>query len=125
MMGERYRGTIIKAILNHDKSLKSNPEHIEYLCSFNNDQYEELHAYNDTISYIKKDNNDPDIWKFTYITSHEGPLERNHPNYKGFPYNIMIEWETGEISREPLTIIAANDPVTCAMYNNNKITREG
>ena len=32
----------------------------------------------------------------------------------------MIEWETGEISREQLTIIAIDDPVTCAMYAKNK-----
>ena len=28
----------------------------------------------------------------------------------------MIEWENGEITREPLSIIAADDPVTCAIY---------
>ena len=28
----------------------------------------------------------------------------------------MIEWETGEITEEPLSIIAQDDPVTCAAY---------
>ena len=28
----------------------------------------------------------------------------------------MVEWETGEISGEPLSLIAADDPVTCATY---------
>ena len=28
----------------------------------------------------------------------------------------MVEWETGEISDEPLSLIAADDPVTCAEY---------
>jgi len=28
----------------------------------------------------------------------------------------MIEWEIGEITSEPLTIIAADDPVTCTIY---------
>ena len=28
----------------------------------------------------------------------------------------MIEWETGEITEEPLNIIAQDDPVTCAAY---------
>ena len=28
----------------------------------------------------------------------------------------MIEWETGEITQEPLNIIAQDDPVTCAAY---------
>ena len=32
----------------------------------------------------------------------------------------MIEWVTGEISRESLTIIAADDTVTYAVYAKNK-----
>jgi hypothetical protein len=28
----------------------------------------------------------------------------------------MIEWENGEITSEPLAVIAADDPVTCAVY---------
>ena len=28
----------------------------------------------------------------------------------------MVEWETGEITEKPLSIIAADDPVTCAAY---------
>jgi hypothetical protein len=28
----------------------------------------------------------------------------------------MIEWENGEITSEPLAVIAADDPVTCALY---------
>ena len=28
----------------------------------------------------------------------------------------MVEWETGEITEEPLSLIAADDPVTCATY---------
>jgi hypothetical protein len=28
----------------------------------------------------------------------------------------MIEWENGEITSEPLSVIAADDPITCAIY---------
>ena len=28
----------------------------------------------------------------------------------------MVEWETGEITDEPLSLIAADDPVTCDEY---------
>ena len=28
----------------------------------------------------------------------------------------MVEWETGEITEEPLFIIAQDDPVTCTAY---------
>ena len=43
----------------------------------------------------------------------------SHPKMritKGSKYNIMVEWETGEITEEPLSLIAADDPVTCAEY---------
>ena len=32
----------------------------------------------------------------------------------------MIGQEAGEVSREPLTLIAADDPITCAIYAKNK-----
>ena len=41
---------------------------------------------------------------------------KSHLHYKGSLYNINIEWETGEITPEPLHVIAADDPVTCTIY---------
>jgi hypothetical protein len=29
---------------------------------------------------------------------------------------LLVEWENGEITTEPLSVIAADDPVTCAVY---------
>ena len=37
-------------------------------------------------------------------------------DWKGSKYNVQVEWETGEITFEPLSIIAVDDPVTCAAY---------
>ena len=48
--------------------------------------------------------------------NHHGPLENDDPNDNGSPYNEMVEWETGEITEEPLSIITKDDPVTCAAY---------
>jgi hypothetical protein len=31
-------------------------------------------------------------------------------------YNVLIEWENGEITTKPLTAIAADNPVSCAIY---------
>ena len=38
-----------------------------------------------------------------------------------------MEWETGEISLEPLSVIAADDRVTCAVYakQNDLLAVEG
>ena len=37
-------------------------------------------------------------------------------DYKRSTYNVSIEWENGETTDEPLSLIAADDPVTCAIY---------
>jgi hypothetical protein len=38
-----------------------------------------------------------------------------------------MEWENGEIAEEPLAIIVADDPVTCAIYAKEKglLDKEG
>ena len=28
----------------------------------------------------------------------------------------MVEWESGEVTYEPLTLISKDDPITCAVY---------
>ena len=56
------------------------------------------------------------MWKFKRIAAHERPLRQDYPNYNRSLHNVMIEWENGEITSEPLSVIAADDPVTCALY---------
>ena len=57
-----------------------------------------------------------DLYRFRAITGHQGPLSRQDENYKGSKYNVMVEWETGEITDEPLSLKAADHLVTCAKY---------
>ena len=38
------------------------------------------------------------------------------PDWKGSKYNVQVEWETGDITIEPVSVTAADDPVTCATY---------
>ena len=42
------------------------------------------------------------------------------PSWKGSNYNLQVEWETGEITLEPLNVIDADDPITCAPYAKEK-----
>ena len=46
----------------------------------------------------------------------EGPLKATDPSWKGSNWNVQIQWETGEIAFEPLSVIAVDDPITCAAY---------
>ena len=60
---------------------------------------------------------DPDsVFKFRDIVAHQGPPESTDPDQKGSKYNVMVEWESGEVTYEPLTLISKDDPITCAVY---------
>jgi Reverse transcriptase (RNA-dependent DNA polymerase) len=59
------------------------------------------------LEYITKDEESDIQWKFRRIVSHES---------NGSQCNVLIEWENGEITSEPLKVIAADDPVSCAIY---------
>ena len=37
-------------------------------------------------------------------------------NWKGSKFNVFVEWENREKTYEPLSVLAADDPVTCATY---------
>ena len=70
---------------------------------------------------------DQELVKFRSIIGHQGPLAASDPDWKGSIYNVQVEWEPGEITNEPLSIIAADDPVTCAVYakENDLLAVEG
>ena len=59
---------------------------------------------------------DQELYRFRAIIGHQGPLLASDPDWKGSKYNVQVEWETGEITFKPLSIIAGDDPVTCAAY---------
>ena len=63
---------------------------------------------------------DQELYRFRATIGHEGPLKATDPNWKGSKWNVQIEWETGEITFEPLSVIAADDPITCAAYAKEK-----
>ncbi len=126
--GQRFCAHIVQAIKEHDNVLSQNPTHFKFCCSINDDQYEEVLSYNEILNFIEQqDEGGTKIWKFQHIITHEGPLQTTDPTYKGSKFNIMIKWENGEVTSEPLSIIAADDPVTCALYarDNNLLELDG
>ena len=113
--GERHMATVID-IDDHGQTL----EDIKFKLKINKDQAEEIMSYNQLMDYIQKGTDaveDPDsLFKFRDIVAHQGPLESTDPNHKGSKYNVMVEWESGEVTHEPLTLISKDDPITCAVY---------
>ena len=114
-IGEHHMAKIID-IDDHGQPL----EDIKFKLKINKDQAEEIMSYNQLMDYIQKGTDaeeDPDsLFKFRDIVAHQGRLEPTDPNHKGSKYNVMVEWESGEVTYEPLTLISKDDPITCAVY---------
>ena len=113
--GEHHMAKIID-IDDHGPPL----EDIKFKLKINKDKAEEIISYNQLMDYIQKGTDaeeDPDsLFKFRDIVAHQGPLESIDPDQKGIKYNVMVEWESGEVTYEPLTLISKDDPTTCAVY---------
>ena len=118
--GQNFRVHIVKMIDNHKTKLEKDPDHIQFICSVDDDQYKDIMSYNDIISHITKQEDENIVWKFKRIVAHEGPLNYSHTNYKVSLYNVMIEWETGENTTKPLSIIVSHYPDTWALYDDEK-----
>ena len=61
-----------------------------------------------------------ELYKIRAVLGHKGSLKVTDPNWRGSKYNVQIEWKTGEITLEPLSAIAADDRITCAVYAKEK-----
>ena len=78
---------------------------------------EELISYNQLVDHLeaatKEDNEiSDDLYKFRALIGHQGLLKPTDPNWKGCKFNVLVEWEDGEKTYEPLLVLAADDPVT-------------
>ena len=73
-------------------------------------------SYVQILDHLDQQEQQEDLYKFRAITGHQGPLSPQDENCKGSKYNVMVEWETGEMTDEPLSFVGADDPVTCAEY---------
>ena len=113
--GEHHMAKIID-IDDHGPPL----EDMKFKLKINKDQAEEIMSYNQLIDYIQKGTDGEEdldlLFKFKDILAHQGPLESTDPNHKGSKYNVMVEWEPGEVTYEPLTLISKKDPINCAVY---------
>ena len=78
----------------------------------------------DNLESVHDGNPDPEdrLWRFKAIVDHQGPLYRNSKGYKGSLYNVLVQWEDGTESFEPLNVIAEDNPIACAEYaQSNKL----
>ena len=124
--GERLRAKVTKKVVGKIEAADGNRiPNINFTLYIGEGKVEELITYNQLLDHLEQADEqdnfmDQDLYRFRAIICHEGPLKATDPNWKGSKWNVQIEWETGEITFEPLSVIAADDPITCAAYAKEK-----
>ena len=108
--GERKRATISEHV----------KDQLRFKLKIDGDQLDDLISYNQLMEYLEdKTDTGPledGFYRFKCIKDHKGPYTSSDPEYNGSSYNLLIEWEPGEQTWEPLSNIIASDPYTCAVY---------
>ena len=131
--GERHRDKVTRQVVEIiDQDNGQRVESINFILDIGTGKVEELISYNQLLEHLENAQDhdmgmDQELYRFRAIIGHQGPLLASDPDWKGSKYNVQVEWEAGEITFEPLSIIAADDPVTCAAYakENDLLALEG
>ena len=94
---------------------------LSFTLGIGNGKLEQIISYNQLVDHLEAAANDEnkisdDLVKFRTLISHQEPLKPTDANWKGCKYNVLVDWETGEKTYECLSVLAVDDPVTCAMY---------
>ena len=102
-----------------------NHSQIKFLLSLGNGQLEEIISYNElsdlvTESMSAKESGVQDVMTYSGILDHQGPLKRHDPRFKGSSYNVLVDWDDGSQTWEPINIIGKQDPGTVAHYTHDK-----
>ena len=117
--GQRFRAQILERVQEFNKGLDTerneNPMYRVLVGHDGGEKWEELVAYNDLVTLVDDEADSDGLWRFRSIKSHQGPLLPSDPKYKGSRWNVFVEWETGEITCEPLNAVE-HDKAVCASY---------
>ena len=125
--GVTERAEIVEAIRDQQETHENSSSLTKFRVSRNRDQYEQILSYDEVMDHLEKQGEEPIQWEIKRIVGHQGPLSKSHKDFIGSTYNVTVEWANGERTTEPLSIIAADSPVTCAVYarDNNLLGTTG
>eukprot|EP00934_Nitzschia_sp_Nitz4_P007134 Nitzschia sp. Nitz4//scaffold846_size1981//130//1963//NITZ4_009307-RA/size1981-snap-gene-0.4-mRNA-1//1//CDS//3329559005//7124//frame0 len=114
--GQRFRSRIAEILEDQEFRAQQDPTYTKFRCVRDADESEEILAYHEFAMALEEELEDDGVFKFRAIRSHQGPLSKTDPEWRGSNWNLLIEWENGEITAEPLSFFAKEDPVSCAIY---------
>ena len=109
-----------------------NHSQIKFLQSLGDGELKELISYNKlcdliTEQMVPKAEGYGEMHTFKSILDHQGPLKHHYPKYKGSQWNVLVDWDDGTQTWEPLNIISKYDEITLAKnaQNNDLLSKLG
>ena len=131
--GERLRAKVTRKVVEDiEQADGERVQKLSFILGIGNGKLEEIISYNQLVDHLEAAANDvneisDDLFKFGALIGHQGPLKTIDPHWKGCKYNVLVDWETGEKTYELFSVLAADDPATCAMYakENNLLHIDG
>ena len=120
--GERLRAKVTRKVVEDiEQADGERVQKLSFILGIGNGKLEEIISYNQLVDHLEAASNDDneisdDLFQFRALIGHQGPLKPTDPNWEECKYNVLVDWETGEKTDEPLSVLAADDPVTCAIY---------
>jgi hypothetical protein len=112
---KEYTWQVVQLNAYHERDIQQHPDLLRFIqrCS-DASLADEILSYGQLMNKLFGENEI--LWSFDRIITHQGPLSKRHPDYKGNPHNVVVAWSNRDQSLEPLHLIASDNPVSCALY---------
>ena len=127
--GQTVRAKVVQQIMDQDAT---NHKDLKFLLSLGDGELEEIISYNELSDLVTEQCSQPldadnDMFGFTGVLDHQGPLKSHNPQYKGSSWNALISWDDGTETWEPINMIGKSDPVSLACYalDNDMLQKPG
>ena len=106
--GTRQRAKILECIEEYKGQLEKEPERVKFRVKVGDTTFEEMVEYNDLCDFIEEQAElDNGTWRFREIIGHR---------IKGRQKQLLVVWESGERSWEPVSFIWQGDKYVLAKY---------
>jgi hypothetical protein len=114
--------TIKECIDKYARTLSTHPELIRFKCTVNDKEMDNLISYGQIMKSLEPaDNDSKRDFKVDKTYAHRGPLKPSDFGYLGSSYNLMVRWQSGRESTEPLTAFIGTRPIDVFLYTKANI----
>ena len=70
---------------------------LSFILGIGSGKLEQIISYNQLVDHLEAAFNEDneisdDLYKFRTLIGHQGPLKPTDPNWKGYKYNVLVDW---------------------------------